>query len=82
MISDFEKDQHITPNEGKTRERTMTRVATTEDKQEGEENQKSQKASSLRAWITRIHARHKDQVRQREGIALLPSGHDSGSFRL
>lgn len=51
IISDFEKGQHITPNEGRNRETTMTGVATTEDKQ-GEENQKSQKASSLRAWIT------------------------------
>lgn len=70
----------MTPNEGRNRETTMTRVATTEDKQ-GEENQKSQKASSLRAWITLTHARHKDQG-QREGIALPPSGHDSRSFRL
>ena len=81
IISDFEKDQHITPNEGRDRETTMTGVATTEDKQ-GEENQKSQKASSLRAWTTLTHARHKDQVRKREGVALPPSGHDGRSFRL
>lgn len=48
----------------------MTRVATTEDKQEGEENQKSQEASSLRVCITLIHARHKDQATQREGMAV------------
>lgn len=60
----------------------MTRVATTEDKQEGEENQKSQEASSLRACITLIHARHKDQVTQREGMAVPPSGHDGRPSRL
>lgn len=60
----------------------MTRAATTEDRQKREENQKSQKASSFRTWITLTHPRHNEQVKKREGIALPSSGHYGRSFRL
>ena len=60
----------------------MTRAATTEDRQKGEESQKSQKASSFRTWVTLTHPRHNEQVKKREGIALLLSGHYGRSFRL
>lgn len=68
IIGDFEKDQQITPNEGRKREITMTRAATTEDRQKGEENQKSQKASSFRTWITLTHPRHNSKSKREKAL--------------